>query len=109
MKDTDFGAALVAVAVAAQAEAQDKPMVGIVSISATEANNVRYIAGATKAAEELGWTVNVVDAAGSRGPGQRGDPEFRAGAAPRRSSTWCSPGRRSARGSTPPSRPAFRW
>jgi len=47
------------------AMAQDKPLVGIVSISATEANNVRYIEGATKAAEELGWQVNVVDAAGS--------------------------------------------
>jgi ribose transport system substrate-binding protein len=45
--------------------AEDKPLLGIVSISATEANNVRYIAGATKAAEELGWQVNVVDAAGN--------------------------------------------
>jgi ribose transport system substrate-binding protein len=50
---------------ASLAMAQDKPLVGIVSISATEANNVRYIEGATKAAEELGWQVNVVDAAGS--------------------------------------------
>ena len=65
MKALHSGAALVALAVAAQAEAQDKPMLGIVSISATEANNVRYIAGATKAADELGWAVNVVDAAGS--------------------------------------------
>ena len=47
------------------ASAQDKPLLGIVSISATEANNARYIQGATKAAEELGWQVNVVDAAGS--------------------------------------------
>ena len=45
--------------------AADKPLLGIVSISATEANNVRYIQGATKAAEELGWQVNVVDAAGN--------------------------------------------
>jgi ribose transport system substrate-binding protein len=58
-----LGLALAALATAAQA--QDKPLLGIVSISATEANNVRYIAGATKAAEELGWEVNVVDAAGS--------------------------------------------
>ena len=50
---------------AAGAAAQDKPLLGIVSISATEANNVRYIQGATKAADELGWTTNVVDAAGS--------------------------------------------
>ena len=45
--------------------AADKPLIGIVSISATEANNARYIQGATKAAEELGYQVNVVDAAGS--------------------------------------------
>ena len=63
MKVVALGAAFVAIACAAQA--QDKPVLGIVSISATEANNVRYIEGATKAAEELGWTVNVVDAAGS--------------------------------------------
>ena len=35
------------------ASAADKPLIGIVSIAATEANNVRYINGATKAAEEL--------------------------------------------------------
>ncbi|WP_062118023.1 sugar ABC transporter substrate-binding protein [Aureimonas sp. AU40] len=49
----------------APAVAQDKPLLGIVSISATEANNVRYIAGATAAAEKAGWTVSVIDAAGS--------------------------------------------
>ncbi|TIT02560.1 sugar ABC transporter substrate-binding protein [Mesorhizobium sp.] len=49
----------------AGAAAQDKPLLGIVSISATEANNVRYIQGATKAADEHGWKTNVVDAAGS--------------------------------------------
>src|SRR5688572_11921043 len=48
-----------------QAMAADKPLLGIVSISATEANNVRYIQGATKAADEIGWQVNVVDAAGN--------------------------------------------
>jgi len=47
------------------AMAQDKPLIGLVSISATEANNARYIQGATKAAEELGYQVNVIDAAGS--------------------------------------------
>ena len=51
--------------VAGAAFAADKPLIGIVSISATEANNVRYIQGATKAAEELGYQVSVVDAAGS--------------------------------------------
>jgi ribose transport system substrate-binding protein len=50
---------------ASAAGAQDKPLIGIVSISATEANNARYIQGATKAAEELGYQVNVIDAAGS--------------------------------------------
>jgi ribose transport system substrate-binding protein len=48
-----------------QAMAADKPLLGIVSITATEANNVRYIQGATKAAGELGWQVSVVDAAGN--------------------------------------------
>ena len=46
------------------ASAADKPLIGIVSIAATEANNVRYINGATKAAEELGWEVSVIDAVG---------------------------------------------
>jgi ribose transport system substrate-binding protein len=45
--------------------AADKPLIGLVSIAATEANNVRYINGAKKAAEELGYEVSVVDAAGS--------------------------------------------
>jgi ribose transport system substrate-binding protein len=50
---------------ASAAFAADKPVIGIVSISATEANNARYIQGAKKAADELGYEVNVVDAAGS--------------------------------------------
>lgn len=45
--------------------AQDKQVVGLVSISATEANNVRYIKGAEAAAAELGWEVSVIDADGS--------------------------------------------
>ena len=45
--------------------AADKPLVGLVSIAATEANNVRYINGAKKAAGEFGYEVSVVDAAGS--------------------------------------------
>lgn len=56
---------LATVALVGVAAAQDKPLLGIVSITATEANNVRYIEGATQAAGELGWDVNVVDAAGS--------------------------------------------
>src|ERR1700709_252809 len=43
----------------------DSPLVGIVSISATEANNARYIAGAEAAAKETGWRVSVIDAAGN--------------------------------------------
>lgn len=66
MRTSKLGFAVAALAVAGTlASAEDKPVVGIVSISATEANNVRYINGATKAADELGWTVNVVDAAGN--------------------------------------------
>ena len=45
--------------------AADQPLVGIVSISATEANNARYIAGAEAAAKEIGWQVSVIDAAGN--------------------------------------------
>ena len=66
MRNLTLGMLAAAVALSGSlAQAQDKPLLGIVSISATEANNVRYIQGATKAAEELGWQVNVVDAAGN--------------------------------------------
>ena len=66
MKNLTFSVlAAVAALSGAQAQAAEKPLLGIVSISATEANNVRYIQGATKAAEELGWEVTVVDAAGN--------------------------------------------
>jgi len=50
---------------ASVAHAADQPLLGIVSISANEANNARYIAGATAAAKEGGWTVSVIDASGS--------------------------------------------
>ena len=43
----------------------DQPLVGVVSISATEANNARYIAGAQDAAKAIGWNVSVIDAAGN--------------------------------------------
>ncbi|TCR87787.1 sugar ABC transporter substrate-binding protein [Rhizobium sp. BK376] len=66
MKFVGFGFLVAAAAMAGfQAHAADKPLIGIVSIAATEANNVRYINGAKKAAEELGYDVSVVDAAGS--------------------------------------------
>jgi ribose transport system substrate-binding protein len=50
---------------ATAARAADKFLLGVVSISADEANNVRFIRGAQKAAGELGWEVSVVDAQGS--------------------------------------------
>jgi ribose transport system substrate-binding protein len=40
-------------------------LVGIVTISATDANNARVIAGVTEAAQAAGWTVETVDAAGN--------------------------------------------
>jgi len=40
-------------------------LLGIVTISATDANNARVIAGATEAAEKAGWKVEVVGAAGN--------------------------------------------
>lgn len=58
------------------ASAEDKPLLGIVSIAATEANNVRYIAGATEAAKELGWEVSVIDAAGSADQANAGIQNF---------------------------------
>ncbi|RWH69083.1 sugar ABC transporter substrate-binding protein [Mesorhizobium sp.] len=64
MKWIVIGAALVAAAGVVPALA-DTPLVGIVSISATEANNARYIVGAKAAAKEIGWDVSVIDAAGS--------------------------------------------
>ena len=66
MKKLSRGMLAAGPALAATAAiAQDKPLVGLVSISATEANNARYIEGAKKAAEELGYEINVIDAAGS--------------------------------------------
>jgi ribose transport system substrate-binding protein len=66
MKKFVVSAAVAAIGLGvAPAVAQDKPLVGIVSISATEANNARYISGAEAAAKELGWEVSVIDAAGS--------------------------------------------
>ncbi|MEO8411271.1 MAG: sugar ABC transporter substrate-binding protein [Propionivibrio sp.] len=56
--------------------AADKPLLGIVSISATEANNVRYIKGATDAANELGSEVAVIDAAGNADQANAGIQNF---------------------------------
>lgn len=49
----------------AQAQSGDKKLLGIVSIAANEANNLRFIQGAKKAAAEKGWEVSVIDAQGS--------------------------------------------
>jgi len=66
MKSVSLGLLIAAMtATALPSFAEDKPLLGLVSIAATEANNVRYINGAKNAAEELGWEVSVVDAAGS--------------------------------------------
>src|SRR5580658_10097131 len=43
----------------------EPPLLGIVSITATEANNARYTSGAQAAAKEIGWNVSVIDAAGN--------------------------------------------
>lgn len=66
MKFVSLGLMVAALAATAlPLHAEEKPLIGLVSIAATEANNVRYINGAKKAAEELGYEVSVVDAAGS--------------------------------------------
>jgi ribose transport system substrate-binding protein len=58
------------------AGAQDKPLLGVVSITATEANNARYIKGAEKAAAEMGWEVSVIDAQGSADQANSGIQNF---------------------------------
>jgi ribose transport system substrate-binding protein len=66
MKQLVISAALAAIGLGiVPVMAADAPLVGIVSISATEANNARYISGAEAAAKELGWQISVIDAAGS--------------------------------------------
>ena len=51
---------------ATQAESSaGKLVLGIVSFSANEANNQRFIQAATKEAATKGWAVSVIDAAGS--------------------------------------------
>jgi ribose transport system substrate-binding protein len=69
-------AAATIVLSAGYASAADKPLVGIVSIAATEANNVRYIKGAQAAAAELGWDVSVIDAAGNADQANAGIQNF---------------------------------
>ena len=61
---------------AVSARAEDPMLVGIVSISATEANNARYIKGAEAAAAKLGWQVSTIDAAGSADQANAGIQNF---------------------------------
>jgi ribose transport system substrate-binding protein len=65
MRTWTIGLAAAGLVLASGLAHADEKLLGIVSIAATEANNVRYIAGATAAAKEDGWTVSVIDAAGS--------------------------------------------
>src|SRR6202789_4674028 len=58
-------AAVAVGALSAIAASADSPLGGVLAISATEANNARYIAGAEAAAKEIGWRVSVIDAAGN--------------------------------------------
>ena len=60
-----ISAVFAVVALAAFPALADQPLIGIVSISANEANNARYITGAQAAAKEIGWQVSVIDAAGN--------------------------------------------
>ena len=65
MRVLAISAAFAALALPATSALADPPLVGIVSISANEANNARYISGAEAAAKDVGWTVSVIDAAGN--------------------------------------------
>ena len=56
---------LLAPAPSAHAQSGHKILLGIISISASEANNARFIRGAQKEAAAKGWTVSVIDAQGS--------------------------------------------
>src|ERR1044071_9381733 len=58
-----LGSTAVVVAVSAQAE--DKFLLGLVSITATEDNNHRFIEAATKEAAKINWDVSVIDAQGN--------------------------------------------
>lgn len=56
---------LVLVSLSLCAQTEPKFLLGIVSISATEANNQRFIQAATKGAAAKGWETSVIDAQGS--------------------------------------------
>ena len=60
-----LAAVAAALPIGTVARAQGKPLLGVVSISANEANNARFIKGARAEAAAKGWGVSVVDAQGS--------------------------------------------
>jgi len=60
-----FLAILAALVLTAAWAQNDTFLLGIVSISPAEANNARFIRGATEQAEEYGWRVQVIDAQGA--------------------------------------------
>jgi ribose transport system substrate-binding protein len=62
---TSIVALVVAIGASQAASAQTKPLLGMVSISANEANNQRFIQGAEQEAAKKGWETSVIDAAGS--------------------------------------------
>ncbi len=77
MQKVMLRAAIAVLAIGAGAAmAADKPLLGIVSITATEANNARYIKGIEKAAAEKGWEVSVIDAQGSADTANAGIQNF---------------------------------
>jgi len=57
VKNFAIGAVLAAVTLSGIPALADQPLIGIVSITATEANNARYITGAQAAAKEIGWQI----------------------------------------------------
>lgn len=65
MRALAISAAVAALAATVAPAHAEQPLVGIVSISATEANNARYISGGQDAAKTIGWNVSVIDAAGN--------------------------------------------
>jgi len=60
-----FLAILAALVLTAAWAQNDTFLLGIVSISPAEANNARFIRGATEQAEEYGWRIQVIDAQGA--------------------------------------------
>ncbi len=76
MRKFAVAAAAFAAAFSVSPALAEAPLVGIVSISANEANNARYINGAQAAAKEIGWEVAVIDAAGNADQANAGIQNF---------------------------------